>query len=203
MCLQEEKRTLLETGSLLEEAPPKQRNLRALGRKRFRKNRGCSYGTDFKTGNSIHLGLGGCAGICIESRNGETTQEICNSNDDNQRYTIRKASGGEIGFYVIADGGECLQPESCDLTLGFGGSSSDVIVASCGYDKARWAPAGGGMLFSVGCFESANVADAVGALGDGECGTGTTVRVDIDAIMPEQVVLFMSDCAVRTVNSFS
>jgi hypothetical protein len=205
--LKEDKRTLLQKGSLLEEdeakaaPPPKnQRNLRELGRKRRNKNRdGCNLDTEFHIGSRIHLGLGRCAGICVEGRNGVTTQERCNSNDNNQKFTIQKASGGAMGFYVIADGGVCLQPEECG-----GGADSPVIIGSCGIDKARWAPAGGGMLYNIGCYESGNVADDVGALSpDLPCFEGSGVTVELGGDVSNQVILFLSECAARTVNGFS
>jgi hypothetical protein len=183
-----------------EAAAPKKRNLRELGRKRFRRKKsgGCNVGTDFHTGSSIFIGLGGCARLCVEGRNGAVTQEQCNSNVNNQKFTIQKASGDAMGFYIITEGGDCLQPQSCDL-------EDIAIIDSCGNDKARWAPAGGGMLFTIGCYESARVECDGGILAPfgGACVEENDVALETDNNSPKQVINFMSECAVRTVNGFS
>jgi hypothetical protein len=209
LVLQEEAmRALNKEGrsSVLEEAP--KRNLR---KKRGEKRRDflnrntdenfsntestsntCSYDTDFKTGSSIHLGLGGCAGLCIHGQNGAAKMERCSSMDAHQKFTIEKASTA-MGYYIRASGGGCLQPEDCNT------SPSNLVVETCGHGHARWAQAGGGMLFPVGCFES-GLGNAIGAISSGTtCTAGNVVQAVTTASTPQNVILFMSECAVRSI----
>jgi hypothetical protein len=109
--------------------------------------------------------------------------------------TIQRVTGA-LGYYVIADGGDCVQPLDCT-------NNQDVIVGSCANDKARWTSGGGGMLYNVGCYESAPLGTpAIGVIAGTTCGIDNDLFTATATGAPKLTILFLSACATASINGF-
>jgi hypothetical protein len=78
-----------------------------------------------------------------------------------------------------------------------------VVSDLCSFEKARWDydPATG-TLYSKGCPQTGNVLARLTATGAG-CADEAQMGVAITTNAPNQVILFMSECATRSVNGFA